>query len=74
MRRCVLRHSNHVRLFATPWTITRQDPLSMGFFSARILEWVANFSSKGSSYPGIELAFPARADRFFITGPPGKPL
>ena len=30
-----------VWLFAIPWTIARQAPLSMGFFQARILEWVA---------------------------------
>ena len=30
----------HVRLFATPWAITRQAPLSMGILQVRILEWV----------------------------------
>ena len=25
---------SHVRLFATPWTVARQAPLSMGFFSS----------------------------------------
>ena len=28
----VLSHFSHVRLFATPWTVARQAPLSMGFF------------------------------------------
>ena len=37
-----------VRLFAIPWTIARQTPLSMEFSRvARILEWVAISSSKG---------------------------
>ena len=36
-----------VRLFATPWTVARQAPLSMGFSSP--LEWVAVPSSRGSS-------------------------
>ena len=27
----VLSHLRHVRLFATPWTIAHQSPLSMGF-------------------------------------------
>ena len=27
----VLSHWSHVRLFATPWTVARQAPLSMGF-------------------------------------------
>ena len=30
-----------VRLFATPWTVAYQAPLSMGFFQTRILEWGA---------------------------------
>ena len=30
-----------VRLFATPWTVAYQAPLSMGFSKARVLEWVA---------------------------------
>ena len=32
---------SHVRLFVTPWTAAHQAPLSMGFFQARVLEWVA---------------------------------
>ena len=38
-----------VRLFATPWTVARQAPLSMGTLQARILEWVAMSFSRGSS-------------------------
>ena len=33
----------------TPWTIACQAPLSMGILQARILEWVAMPSSRGSS-------------------------
>ena len=40
-----------VWLFATPWTIPSQVPLSMGFFQARILEWVAISFSRRSSQP-----------------------
>ena len=32
---------SRVQLLATPWTVARQAPLVMGFFPARILEWVA---------------------------------
>ena len=32
---------SHVQLFATPWAVAHQAPLSVGFFQARILEWVA---------------------------------
>ena len=34
---CVLSHFSRVlRLFATLWTVARQAPLSMGFFSKNI--------------------------------------
>ena len=42
---------NHVWLFVTPWNVACQDPLSMEFFQARILEWVAISYSRGSSWP-----------------------
>ena len=40
----VLSSLTRVRLFATPWTITRQAPLSMGIPQARILEWVVIYT------------------------------
>ena len=40
---------SRVQLFATPWTVTRQVPLSVGILQAKILEWVAMLSSRGSS-------------------------
>ena len=48
-----------------------------GIFQARILEWVAISSFRGSSNPGIEpasLATPALAGVLFTTLPPGKPV
>ena len=42
---------SHVRLFATSWTVVCQASLPMGFFQARIMEWVAISSSRGSSWP-----------------------
>ena len=51
-------------------------PLSMGFFQARILEWVARPSSKDLPDPGIEHMSPATpelAGGFFITEVPGNP-
>ena len=39
----------HVWLFATPWTLAHQAPLSVGILQARTLEWVAMPSSRGSS-------------------------
>ena len=38
-------HKSHVWLFATPWTVAHQAPLSMGFFQVIILEWVATLQS-----------------------------
>ena len=38
--------------FVTPWTVgTYHAPPSMGFFQARVLEWVAISFSRGSSQP-----------------------
>ena len=61
----------------TPWTVAHQAPLSMGFFQARILQWVAVSSSRGSSWPRIDPTCPessALAGAFFTTEPHGKPL
>ena len=69
---CVL---SRVPLFATPWTVAHQAPLSMAF-SRQELEWVPVSSSRGSSRPRDQIHIsvsPALAGRFFITVPPGKP-
>ena len=39
-----------VQLYATLWTAACQAPLSMGSLQARLLEWVAMPSSRGSSW------------------------
>ena len=49
---CACMHAQSLRcvqLIATSRTVALQTPLSLGFFQARILEWVAVFSSRGSS-------------------------
>ena len=46
---CVHAQVLQSRLFATPWTIAHEDPLSMRILQARILKWVAMPSSRGSS-------------------------
>ena len=39
---------NRVQLFATPWTVAYQAPLSIhGIFQARVLEWLAVSFSRG---------------------------
>ena len=45
---CCAESFSHVLLFAIPWTVAHQVPLSMGILQARILEWVAMQSSSGS--------------------------
>ena len=52
----VLRHLSHVKLFATPWTVAYQVPLSIGILQANILERVAMPSSRESSGPRDDLS------------------
>ena len=47
-----------VQLLATPWTAAYQAPPSMGFFQARVLEWVP-LPSPLVPWPGIKLGPPA---------------
>ena len=46
---CCAYSLSHVRLFATLYTVAHHTPLSIGILQARILEWVAMSSSRGSS-------------------------
>ena len=49
---CMLSHSDDVSdSFVTPWSVAHEGPLTMGTVQARILEWVATPSSRGSSQP-----------------------
>ena len=48
---CLLTHFSPVQLFVTLWIAACQAPLSMGILQARMLEWVAMPSSRGSSWP-----------------------
>ena len=64
-----------VGLFATSWTVASQVP--PGILQARILEWVAMPSSRGSSQlrdqTRISCIFSV-SGTFFTTEPPEKPL
>ena len=40
-----------VQLIVTPWIVACQVTLSMGILQARIREWAAMSSSRGSSQP-----------------------
>ena len=46
---CAVLSFSRVWLFVTAWTAARQVPLSLGILQARILEWIAMPSSRGSS-------------------------
>ena len=71
---CVRTHSlSHVRLFATPWTVVLQAPLSLGILQARILEWVPMPSSSGSSQPRTEPRSPTLEVDSLLSESPGKP-
>ena len=59
---CVL---SCVLLFATPWTVAHQVPLSVRILQARILEWVAMPSSRGSSQPRDQTQVSQIAGGFF---------
>ena len=50
-KRAVIGCSIVSDLFVTPWTIARQATVFLGILQARILEWVAMPSSRGSSQP-----------------------
>ena len=70
---CVLRC---VQLFAIPWPVAHQAPLSMGILQPRIMESVAMPSSRGSSQPRDQThisCVSCMVDRFFTTTPPVKP-
>ena len=62
---CVLSCFSCVRLCVTLWTVAPQAPLSMGTLQARILEWVAMPSSRGSSQPRARTQVSCTAGGFF---------
>ena len=63
---------SHVQLFATPWTVAHQAPLSLGF--PRQEYWSGlPFPSPGDlPKPGIVPMSAELASGFFTTEPPGK--
>ena len=56
---------SRVRLFATLWTAAPPGSSVHGIFQARVLEWVAIFSSRGSSQPRDWTQVSCIADRRF---------
>ena len=71
---CVL---SCVQLFATPWTVARQAPLSVGFSRQEYWSEVPFPTPGALPNPGMEavsLVSPALAGGFFTTGPLEKPI
>ena len=67
---CVLSSG---QLFATPWTVARQAPLSVEF-SHQEYQSGLPFPTPGDlPNPGIILVSPILAGEFFSTAPPGRP-
>ena len=66
---------SHVQLFATPWTITFQTPLSMGFPKQEQEYWSwLPFSPPGDlPDPGIEPGSPSLQADFLPLASPAKP-
>ena len=70
----VIESLSPIRLFATPWTIVRQAPLSMGFSRQQYWSGLPCPSLADLPDPGIELTSPALTGGFFTTEPPRKTL
>ena len=63
-----------VKLFATPWTVACQAPLSMGFPRQEYWSGLPLSSPGDLPDPGIKPGSLALAGGFFTTDPPGKPM
>ena len=66
----VVQLLSHIQLFATPWTVAHQAPLSMGFYSQEY--WSGLLFPAAGDLPklGIKpksLMSPALASEFFTT-------
>ena len=75
MHECVLSHFSHIQLFATPWSIASQAPLSMGFSSQEYWSGLPCPSPRNPPNPGIKpmsLVSPALGGRFFTISPTWK--
>ena len=65
---------SHVRLFATPWTVTCQAPLSMEFSRQKYWSGLPFPSPRDLPDLGIEPRSPALQADSLPSEPPGKPI
>ena len=61
---------SHVQIFATPWTVARQAPLSMEFSRQEVWSGLPFPTPEDLPDPEIE---PALTGGLFTSEPPGKP-
>ena len=64
---------SRVRLFAAPWTVAHQAPLSVGFPGQEYWSGLPFPSPGGLPDPGIEPVSPELSGGFFTTESPEKP-
>ena len=65
---------SRVRLFATPWTVAHQAPLSMGFSKQEYWSGLPFPSPGDLPDPGIEPMSPALQAEALSSEPQGKPI
>ena len=65
---------SRVRLFATPWTVARQAPLSMGFSRKEYCSGLPLPSPGDLPNPGVKPGSPALQTDTLPSEPPGKPI
>ena len=73
----LLSRLSHIQLFTAPWTVVHQNPLSLEFSRQEYWRGLPLLTLWDCPNPGIEplsLMSPASEGRFFISGPPEKPL
>ena len=68
---CVCEPLRHVQLFATPWTVAHQAPLSMGFPSQEYWSGLPLPPPGDLPHPGVKPRSPTLASLFCTTEPPG---
>ena len=71
---CLLSHFSCVQLFAMPWTVARQAPLSVEFSRQEYWSGLSFPSPRVSYQPRIKLGSSALQTDSLPSKPPGKPL
>ena len=73
-RKSEVKSLSHVQLFATPWTVAYQAPLSMGFSRQECWSRLPFPSPGDLPDPGIEPRSPTLLADALQSEPPGKPM